>query len=142
MAEEKLAGLGNIMPRFPELDTQPFWDATKNHELRYQQCDKCEGVIFYPRRHCVHCTSVELSAKLSSGEGEVYTYSVVRRSRNPDFKGLVPYWIAWVDLDEGFRILTHIVDVDEAKGPLKIGQRVRVEWIDCEDLAFPVFRSI
>ena len=38
--------------RFPEPDTQPFWEATKRHELTYQTCDKCHAVVFYSRRHC------------------------------------------------------------------------------------------
>ena len=142
MSEVQDGQLGKLLPRFPELDTQPFWDATKNHELRYQQCAKCDGVIFYPRRHCVHCTSLEIVSKVSKGEGTVYNYSVVRRTKHPAFESLAPYWIAWVDLDEGFRMLTHIVGVDDSSEPLKIGQRVRVEWQDCDDLAFPVFRPI
>ena len=142
MAELQGAKLGKLLPRFPELDTQPFWDATRNHELCYQQCDKCAGVIFYPRRHCVHCTSLDLSWKVSKGEGTVYTYSVIRRNQSANFKDLVPYWIAWVDLDEGFRMLTHIVGMDDSSEPLEIGQRVSVEWVDCEELAFPVFRPV
>ena len=38
-------------PRFPEPDTQPFWDATKEKKLIYQTCDDCLEVIFYPRAH-------------------------------------------------------------------------------------------
>ncbi len=72
-------------PRFPEPDTQPFWDATKNHELTYQTCDKCQTVIFYPRRHCTACGSLETTRKVSKGEGTVYTYSVIMQSRQtPD----------------------------------------------------------
>ena len=44
-------------PRFPEPDTQPFWEATKRHELTYQTCDKCNAVVFYSRRHCTACGS-------------------------------------------------------------------------------------
>ena len=129
-----------LLPRFPEPDTEPFWEATKDHELRYQVCDRCQGVVFYPRRHCTHCTSLELSWKTSRGEGAIYTYSVVRRSRHPAFRHLVPYTIAFVDLDEGFRILTHIVGTDP--DDVAIGQRVRVEWLDYESVSLPAFRPV
>lgn len=142
MAESSKGQLGGVLPRFPELDTQPFWDATRQHELRYQQCDRCKGVVFYPRRHCVHCTSTSLTWRTSAGLGKVYTYTVVRRSRHPAFKDLVPYWLAWVDLDEGFRMLTHVVGVSDADIPLALGQRVKLEWIDREEVSFPVFRPL
>src|SRR5919204_90102 len=68
-------------PRFPEPDTQPFWEATKRHELTYQTCNACQEVIFYPRRHCTACGSLDTTWHVSKGEGTVYTFSVVGQSR-------------------------------------------------------------
>ena len=124
------------LPRFPEPDTQPFWDATKNHELRYQVCDECGGIVFHPRRHCTHCLSNKLSWKTSRGEGTIYTYSIVRQSYHPAFRERIPYVLAWIDLDEGFRMLSNVVDDPEN---VKIGQRVRVEWRDYDSVSLPVF---
>ena len=73
-------------PRFPEPDTQPFWDATRRQELTYQTCNKCNQVIFYPRRHCTGCGSDDTTWHVSRGEGTVYTFSVVMQSRHPAFK--------------------------------------------------------
>ena len=73
------------LPRLHELDTQAFWRATKDHELRYQQCDDCDTVVFYPRRHCTGCLGNSLTWKTSSGQGTVYTYSIVRQSYHPFF---------------------------------------------------------
>ena len=125
------------IPKFPEPDTEPFWEATKDHELKYQVCDDCGGVVWHPRRHCTHCTSLNLSWKTSKGEGTVYTYSVVRQNYHPAFRERIPYIVAWVDLDEGFRMLTNVVDVDPEQ--VSIGQRVRVRWLDQEGLALPAF---
>ena len=127
------------LPHFPEPDTEPFWEATKDHELRYQVCDDCDGVVFYPRRHCTHCLSQNLSWKASKGEGTIYTYSLVRQNYHPAFRERVPYVIAWVDLDEGFRMLTNIVGVDEVES-VAIGQRVRVDWLDHDSVSLPAFR--
>lgn len=125
------------LPHFPEPDTQPFWEATKNHELRYQVCDDCGGVVFHPRRHCTHCLSLNLSWRTSAGEGTIYTYSVVRQTYHPAFKALLPYVVAWVDLDEGFRMLSNVVGI--ASEAISVGQRVRVEWEEHGEVALPVF---
>jgi uncharacterized OB-fold protein len=128
------------LPRFPEPDTEPFWRATRQHELRYPVCTRCGGVVFYPRRHCTHCLSLDLEWRTSRGEGTVYTFSVIRQNRHPAFAPRVPYVVAYVDLDEGFRLLTNVVGVDPAA--VRIGQRVRVDWEDYEELALPVFRPV
>jgi uncharacterized OB-fold protein len=131
-----------VLPRFPELDSQPFWEATKNRELRYQVCKVCAAVIFYPRGHCTQCTSLELEWRISAGAGTIYTYSIVRRAQHPAFKHLAPYVVAYVDLDERFRMLTNIVGVHNLDTDLKIGQRVTLDWIDCGSVCLPAFRPI
>ncbi len=130
------------LPAFPEPDTQPFWEATKNHELRYQVCDDCDGIVFFPRRHCTHCLGQSLSWKTSSGQGTLYTYSVVRQNYHPAFRERLPYVIAWVDLDEGFRILSNLTGVDDPARDVKIGQRVQVEWEDYDAVSLPLFKPV
>ena len=124
-------------PRFPEPDTQPFWDATKEHKLNYQVCENGH-VIFYPRVHCPTCGSLKSEWKTSKGAGSIYSFSIVRLNRHPAFAPLVPYAVAYVDLDEGFRIMTNVVDTDVEA--LECGQRVKVQWEDQESgIAFPLF---
>ncbi len=126
------------LPTLLEPDTQPFWEATKSHELRYQVCDDCNKIVFYPRRHCPHCMGLNLSWKTSQGEGSVYTYTVIRQIAHPAFRERAPYIIAWIDLDEGFRMLSTVVG-DE----ITIGQRVRVTWDDQEnDISLPLFAPV
>ena len=131
-------------PRFPEPDTQPFWDATKHHELTYQTCDKCQTVIFYPRRHCTACGSLETTRKVSKGEGTVYTYSVIMQSRHPAFAELGPYALAYVDLDEGFRMMTNIVGVQDPVNDIQCGMRVKLRWEDQGEgeVSLPMFEPI
>lgn len=131
------------MPTFPEPDTEPFWEATKRHELTYQTCDDCGGMVFYPRRHCPHCMSGKLSWHISKGEGTVYTFTVIRQIGLPWFRDRVPYAVAWIDLDEGFRMLSSIVGVNDPTKDIHIGQRVRVSWEDQENgLALPFFTPV
>jgi len=60
------------LPRADEFDTREFWEGTKQHEFRYQQCNQCDEVVFYPRRHCPGCTAGELIWKVSTGKGSVF----------------------------------------------------------------------
>ncbi len=128
------------LPKANEPDTAPFWAATKDHELRYQQCTRCGTVVWHPRRHCTGCLDGELVWKTSKGEGTLYTFSVVRQSYHPFFRSRAPYAVAWVDLDEGPRLLSNIVGVEDPAAELSIGQRLRVEWEDHEELSIPLFR--
>jgi len=128
------------LPRTDEFDTREFWAATGNKELKYQQCDSCGTVVFYPRRHCTGCTDGRLSWKTASGKGRVYSYSVVRQSYHPFFRNQVPYAVAWIDLDEGPRILSNVVGVDDPLNDVSIGQRVEVQWEEHEELCIPLFK--
>ena len=130
------------LPNPNEADTRAFWEGTKDKELRYQKCDDCSTVIFYPRRHCTGCLGNNLSWQTASGQGTVYSYSVVRQSYHPFFRGRVPYAVAWIDLDEGPRLLSNVVGVEDPLNEVKIGQRVEVEWEEHENLSIPLFRPV
>jgi len=128
------------LPRVDEPDTREFWAATKEKKLKYQQCDHCDTIVFYPRRHCIACTSGSLIWKESKGRGTVYTYSVVRQSYHPFFRNRVPYAIAWIDLDEGPRLLSNVVAIDDPLNDIQIGMKVEIEWEEHESLNVPLFR--
>ena len=127
------------LPKLHDLDPRPFWQATKNQELKYQQCADCDTVVFYPRRHCTGCLGNNLIWKTSAGKGTVYTYSVVRQSYHPFFRQRVPYAVAWIDLDEGPRLVSNVVGVEDPLGDVQIGMRVQVRWEEHEELSVPLF---
>ena len=131
-------------PRFPEPNTQTFWENAKAGRLSYQQCKDCNEVVFTPRILCTSCGSANLDWKDSKGEGQVYTFSVVRQNRNPAFSSLGAYVLAWIDLDEGFRMLSNVVGVEDPTKDLEVGQRVKVEFEpqDSGEYPIPVFRPI
>jgi len=129
------------LPRFPEPETQPFWDATKDHKLTYPQCRDCNTVIWFPRSWCPSCGSRNLEWKESKGQGTVYTYSVIRQNRNPAFKDLGAYALAYIDLDEGFRIMSNVTGVSDPTKDISVGMKVKVQWEDQpnSDIALPLF---
>ena len=131
-------------PRFPEPNTQPYWEGVKAGELRYQTCADCAAVVFYPRQHCPSCLSNALEWQVSAGLGTVYTFSVVRQNRVPAFIELGAYPVAYIDLDEGFRMMSTLVGVDNPLTDIEIGQRVKVEFEaqDEGEYPIPVFRPV
>ncbi|MFM8355674.1 MAG: Zn-ribbon domain-containing OB-fold protein [Gammaproteobacteria bacterium] len=135
-----MTDINRPLPSLDEPDTAPFWAATRDRELRYQRCANCGTVVFHPRRHCTGCTDGKLEWHTASGHGTLYTFSVVRQSYHPFFRQKVPYAIAWIDLDEGPRLLTNITGVADPNAELRCGQRVTVEWEEHDNLCIPLFR--
>ena len=132
-------------PHFPEPDSKHYWDGVKAGELRYQTCNDCNGAVnFYPTAHCQKCGGANLTWHVSKGEGTVYTFSVVMQNRIPGFQELGAYAVAYVDLDEGFRMLTNVVGAADPTTGVKVGQRVKVEYEqqDSGEYPIPVFRAL
>lgn len=121
--------------------TRPFWEAAKRHELRIQRCGDCEGYVFYPRSVCPHCLSANLEWTPVSGRGTVYSYTVVRQAASKRFAGDVPYIFAIVELAEGPRMATNLVDcpIEEAR----VGMPVTAAFDDVTDeFALVKFRPV
>jgi uncharacterized OB-fold protein len=94
----------------PSAISAPFWEGLRGGELRLQRCIECGRYVFYPRSVCPHCLSDRLEWTNASGLGRVYSYTVVHRAMNPAFASEVPYVFAIVELDEGIRVTTNIVN--------------------------------
>lgn len=124
-------------PMFPEPNSETFWAGTKEGELRYQTCNDCSNVVFYPRQHCPTCLGDNLNWNVSKGEGTVYSFSVIRQNRVPAFIELGAYSVAFIDLDEGFRMMSTVV-VDNPSKDIQIGQRVKVEFEAQDDGEYPI----
>jgi uncharacterized protein len=109
----------------------PFWAAARERRLVIQHCPKCGQYQHYPRPWCTNCLNDNLEFVESPGFGTIYTFTVIRRAANPAFAGRVPYVLAFVDLDEGVRFVSNIVDCDP--DAIAIGQRVQARFEDVDD---------
>ncbi len=96
----------------PDLETQPFWDAAREGRLLIKRCNACARTHFYPRPFCPHCWSPDVEWMDASGRATLYTWSVVYRNDLPPFHERVPYVAAIVDLAEGPRMMTNVVDCE------------------------------
>ncbi len=128
------------LPSLKEVDTAEFWRATQQEQFRYQVCQRCQTVVWFPRAHCTGCTRGQLTWHTSAGNGTIYSFSIVRQSYHPFFRHLVPYAVAYVDLDEGLRFLTNVVGVDAAQ--VRIGQRVQLVWEAHPELKLPLVTPV
>ena len=73
------------------------------------------------------------------GTGTVYTFSVVHRNDLPPFNERVPYVAAIVELDEGPRLMTNVVDCEFED--VTVGMPVEVAFRAIDDtVTIPVFR--
>lgn len=116
--------------------TAPWWEATRDRRLLVQHCRGCGGYQHYPRPVCVACGGEDLEFLPASGEGTVYSFTVVHRAPHPAFTA--PYVVALVRLTEGPVLLTRLVDAPVEA--LACDQRVRVAWHPLPDgRCLPVF---
>lgn len=128
---------GRILP-VPDPISEPYWTAATRGELVIQYCEACDRFEFYPRPMCRSCAG-ELTWRQASGLGTIYSFTIVRQSKTPPFDQIVPYVVALVDLDEGPRMMTNVVDCPADS--VTIGQRVEVVFADEVDgIALPFFR--
>lgn len=121
-------------------DSQPYWDGIAQGELRIQRCDTCSRPVFYPRAICPHCFSNQLSWIVASGKGTIYTYTVAHQAFGP-FAAEVPFIIALVELEEGVRLMTRIINAPRER--IAIGVSVQVAFTSInEDVTLPYFRLV
>ena len=124
------------VPRVTE-ETKPYWEGCRKHQLLIQRCKSCGKFQFYPRALCSHCLSDSLEWVEARGTGTIYSFSNVYRPPSKEFKEL-PYTVAIIELDEGVRMMSNVVNVPP--GEVRIGMRVKVVFEDIrEDLSLPKF---
>ena len=115
----------------PTPTSQPYWDALAEHKVRIQYCATCEEYVFYPRSNCPGCLGRELEWRELSGAGTLYTFTISRRPTAPPFADDVPQLLAVVELDEGPRMTSTLVNVEEDQ--IQIGMRLRPVFEDHPD---------
>ena len=125
--------------------TRPFWDAAAQRRLSMPRCRQCDAFTFPPRPTCGECGGTELGWTELSGRGRVYSFTVIRQvvggAAAKAFEPDIPYVVAWIDLAEGPRIMTNIVNVDPAV--VYVGLPVEVYFERVSDhAALPFFTPV
>lgn len=131
------------LPTITELNA-PFWQAARQDKLVMQRCKACREFVWCPRPACVECGSDELEWEELSGRGTVYSFTIIRQATGRGakvFEKEIPYAIAWVDLVEGPRFYTNIVEC--AVDAIEIGMSVQAVFDSLtEEISLPKFRPV
>jgi acetyl-CoA acetyltransferase/uncharacterized OB-fold protein len=125
----------------PTPETAHFWKGAAEGRLVLQRCVDCDGGAYFPPRpFCPRCSSRNVEAFDASGRGRLWSHVINHRSR-PGFEA--PYAIAVVQLDEGPRMMTNLVDVDQTREALELDMDLEVvfEPVD-DDVAIPLWRPV
>jgi uncharacterized protein len=124
-------------------DTAPYFDGLDQGKLLIQRSARTGETWFYPRMFAPSDWSRDgIEWVEASGQGTVYSFSVIHRAPFPAFAERVPYVIALVDLAEGPRMMTNIVGEDALD--IAIGDAVQVEFEPrgSEGQQLPQFRRV
>ncbi len=122
------------------VDTEAFWQGTRNNELMLQYCPDTKQYQHYPRPISLYTGKRNLEWRKVAGTGTVYACTTVRVP-GPGLEGRLPLSVVTVELDEGVRILGNVLNVEP--DAVAIGQRVELAWDAInEDTAYPAFNVV
>lgn len=134
------ADLGRPLPQLEGL-TKEFYDFCAQGELRFQRCSSCGEWRHVPREMCAECSSFDWTWERSSGRGTLFSWTVVERALHPDFEEETPYAVVVIEMDEGVRVISRMLDT--APDALQIDMPVEVVFDKVADgVALPKFRPV
>lgn len=114
----------------PRTFSRPFWEATRNKKLLIQYDRKAGKYQHFPRPTSIYNGRRDLEWREVSGKGEVFTYTIARRAREP-FQGHEPFFIATVTLDIGVNVMANVVNCELED--MRIGLKVKPFWAPLPD---------
>lgn len=121
------------------IESEEFWKSARERALKLQRCDKCQEFRYYPSPICHFCSSDRFTWERVSGNGTIYSYTVLERAKGNPFEGDVPIAIVLVELAEGPVMMSNLIDYDPEQ--IAIGQAVTLDYADVNDeITLPVFR--
>jgi uncharacterized OB-fold protein len=119
--------------------TKEFYDFCKQGALRFQRCSDCNAWRHVPREMCADCGSWEWTWEASSGRGKIFSWTVVARALHPAFREDAPYAPVIVEMEEGVRLLSQVVDVEPDALEIDMPVEVFFEAVTPE-VSLPKFR--
>jgi uncharacterized OB-fold protein len=125
----------------PTPETRHFWGGCKDGELRLQRCGSCLQSYFPPRAFCPKCGGRDVEVYKASGKAVLWSYVINHRPR-PDI-GTEPYAIAVVQLHEGPRMMTNIVDCPQTPEALQLDMPLQVSFSrQSDNISLPLFAPV
>jgi uncharacterized OB-fold protein len=124
----------------PTPETEHYWCGAAVGELRLQRCLACSKAYFPPRPFCPACASTDVKVFASTGKGTLFSYLIHHRAA-PGF--IPPYAIAVVQLNEGPRLMSNIIECPQTPEALQLDMPLEVTFLKLSDrITLPVFRPV
>ena len=115
-----------------------YWDRLAQGNLCFQRCDSCGHAWLPPRGECPACLSDQHRWEQARGGARLISWVVYHIAYDPAFKNRLPYNVAVVELDEGPRLISNVVGIDDP-ARLLIDQRLHLVIEDESGTAVPRF---
>ena len=126
-------------PMTPE--AKPYWDGLREQKLMLPRCNACGHVFWYPRVACPKCHAKDVGWVQSKGRGTLHSFEIGHQSFNKAFKVPAPYVLAMVELAEGPRMLSNLIDVEPDPKKIKCDMPVEVVFQKLTDeVTLPLFQ--
>ncbi len=126
-------------PFLQEIESQEFWANLKEHRLTAQRCSACGHYFsFPPQAMCRHCLASEFTWVPLSGKGKVYSHVTYHRAWHPAYQDKVPYNVSLIELVEGIRMVSNVVECKPEE--VYVGMAVEVFYEDMGEYTLPKFR--
>ncbi len=123
----------------PTPATAPFFDGAREGKLRLQCCAACDTWAYPLRERCQSCGATEMTWRDASGAGTLYSFGLLRRVYHPRHEGRLPLILAEVNIAEGIRLSTNLVEIEPAD--IRIGMMLMVDFETLPDGGvIPVFK--
>lgn len=108
-----------VKPPIPDRDDAFFWEGARNGQLLIQRCGECGVLRHPPAPMCARCGSLATDALVASGRGTIHSWIVSHHPTQPDAE---PRVVVLVDLEEGTRLVSNLIDapVDEVVNGLPV----------------------
>lgn len=112
-------------------ETAAYWKALHDGKLMLAQCESCGKLSHPPQAVCAFCWGSKLKPRFAAGGGTLNSFSIIRQTADPSFKGRVPYVLAYVDLDEGVSLVSNVIHCEIDR--LKIGMQLKAVFEQTSD---------
>ena len=123
-------------------DSIEFWEGAKKGKLMVQKCLKTNNFFLYSRGHFNGSAEDDFTWVQASGNGTIYSFTISHIPGGSDYYiNKVPYVVASIELVEGVRLTSNIIDSNFNN--IEIGKKVKVKFIKLNnEITFPCFQLI
>ena len=122
-------------------EARPYWDGLREHRLLLPRCRDCGKAFFYPRVLCPFCHGAAIDWIQASGRGRLYSFEIAYQTINKAFKVKPPYVLAMVELEEGPRMMSNLINVAADPAVLRCDMPVEIVFHQLtDDITVPLFQ--